>query len=560
MKKLVLLFSILSFFYIRCSIDEQLFLALNTNNLPELERLLSSGADVDACDVNGHTLLHWAALAHNIPAAQILLAHGANVNAQGKEIAISIFLLQGACTLTALDELLSRVIPVYPTIDTSSYGVFVTKQAKFLGIVHTKDGTPQFMLVPENMDNPESHSQMTKNPCLSQDTPQIQVFSQLTPLHWALLSQNTAIVSLLILHGAHSNAYCTLDNKSKARMLHWAEYLSTPAIAEIIKNTALLTTASLAPAVSQPRTHTARVESLVKQLSQATKNGDKQALLKVLKSGINPNRRNVFGSTALHIAAQAGDTDSADLLLAYKADPNAQDRQGNTPLHTVIKVFSKADKNKSYIALAAQLIAAGANVDAQNKEGLTPLACGLIKANELPTLHPSFDNQGNFLDHVLLCPQELMLMLLENGADINLSNGPLLAAAYKLNMTGAIDLLLDYGAFTNTKSPYSKKLPDAAREPNFYKEHINKLLYKGEIDRVIELIGTFKPLYQPLPEHLTSMLYIQLTLGLIKSHSYRALEIALDAYFEKLIKAVEQDDMSQTAHMIKTGFPITMRD
>nr|MBA3954936.1 ankyrin repeat domain-containing protein [Candidatus Dependentiae bacterium] len=42
--------------------------------------------------------------------------------------------------------------------------------------------------------------------------------------------------------------------------------------------------------------------------------------------------------------------------------------------------------------------------------------------------------------------------------------------------------------------------------------------------------------------------------------SYRALEIALDAYFEKLIKAVEQDDMSQTAHMIKTGFPITMRD
>jgi ankyrin repeat protein len=43
------------------TIDQELFVAAAYNNLPEVRRLLSVGADVNAKDYhNGWTPLHWA--------------------------------------------------------------------------------------------------------------------------------------------------------------------------------------------------------------------------------------------------------------------------------------------------------------------------------------------------------------------------------------------------------------------------------------------------------------------------------------------------------------------
>jgi ankyrin repeat protein len=43
-------------------IDQDLILAAIENNLPEVSRLLSVGADVNAKDDRGNTSLHWASV------------------------------------------------------------------------------------------------------------------------------------------------------------------------------------------------------------------------------------------------------------------------------------------------------------------------------------------------------------------------------------------------------------------------------------------------------------------------------------------------------------------
>lgn len=48
------------------------------------------------------------------------------------------------------------------------------------------------------------------------------------------------------------------------------------------------------------------------------------------------------GNTALHVAAQQGDVECTRTLVAAKADPNALNRQRQSPLHEVAVHFFKA--------------------------------------------------------------------------------------------------------------------------------------------------------------------------------------------------------------------------
>ena len=78
------------------------------------------------------------------------------------------------------------------------------------------------------------------------------------------------------------------------------------------------------------------------------------------------NIRNDFGSAPLHDASNAGNTALVELLLAFKADPNAAGSLAVTPLHRA------ASRGRAEVA--ALLLANGANVDAKEQcEGQTPL-------------------------------------------------------------------------------------------------------------------------------------------------------------------------------------------
>lgn len=51
-----------------------------------VEDLINADADINAADNSGKTALHWAAAVNNVDAANILLAHGANRDAQDDKV------------------------------------------------------------------------------------------------------------------------------------------------------------------------------------------------------------------------------------------------------------------------------------------------------------------------------------------------------------------------------------------------------------------------------------------------------------------------------------------
>lgn len=51
-----------------------------------VEDLINADADINAADDLGKTPLHWAASVNNVEAVQILLAHGANRDAQDNRV------------------------------------------------------------------------------------------------------------------------------------------------------------------------------------------------------------------------------------------------------------------------------------------------------------------------------------------------------------------------------------------------------------------------------------------------------------------------------------------
>jgi ankyrin repeat protein len=66
----------------RSSIDEELFEAAKENNVSEVRRLLSNGADVNANDQNGITALHKAIDKGHAQVVKELLDHGAGIEAK----------------------------------------------------------------------------------------------------------------------------------------------------------------------------------------------------------------------------------------------------------------------------------------------------------------------------------------------------------------------------------------------------------------------------------------------------------------------------------------------
>lgn len=77
--------------------------------------------------------------------------------------------------------------------------------------------------------------------------------------------------------------------------------------------------------------------------------------------------RDEYGYSLLHEAAGTGDAKTVGLLLSKRADPNARGYRKVTPLH------SYAEGTESEVECCRLLVLAGANVDARDNFGLTPL-------------------------------------------------------------------------------------------------------------------------------------------------------------------------------------------
>jgi ankyrin repeat protein len=113
-------------------------------------------------------------------------------------------------------------------------------------------------------------------------------------------------------------------------------------------------------------------------LWRAARDGDGAEVKRLVELGADVNeRKGRFYDTALHVAAGKGSLDVVAYLLSKGADVNARDESGLTPLHAAARYPGKggppAGSEAARNQIAAMLIEHGADVRAVGSDGLTPL-------------------------------------------------------------------------------------------------------------------------------------------------------------------------------------------
>lgn len=188
----------------------------------------------------------------------------------------------------------------------------------------------------------------------------------------------------------------------------------------------------------------------------------------LLKSGLSLETSDKLGRTPAMMTQYSpltGD-DALQVFLAKGADPNAADNQGNTLLHKLASDSSRSERTAGAIAL----IEAGADLEKQNKNGMTPLMVAVKKkkveiSRTLLAYGASPDvktSRGTPLLHsVVSCDEkknQLLELLLQAGADVNLVDSTGRTAMHRaflnhlhLRCIEPIEQLLRRGADVNTR-------------------------------------------------------------------------------------------------------------
>ena len=149
-----------------------------------------------------------------------------------------------------------------------------------------------------------------------------------------------------------------------------------------------------------------RIDECSKPMLWATMHGNLPAIRAILQSGVDVNMTHgTMNWTGLHVAAQYDQVDAVKLLLEAGADPNIRDELGDTVLLNHLSCTHEFGENPLLVraliqagadvkipnsilntplhftdcaACAMMLVEAGADIDAVNKEGQSPLRLAIL--------------------------------------------------------------------------------------------------------------------------------------------------------------------------------------
>ena len=264
-----------------------------------------------------------------------------------------------------------------------------------------------------------------------------------TPLHYAF---DAKMAELLLARGADVNA----RNEKGETPLHAVAYLNHPAPPGIHSPSRREASARQAEAARVLIEHGADINAVYQdgvtplQAAVITGNVDVAKQLIVAGAGVNPQEQPAgMKNPLLHRAIQS--PDMVKLLLAAGADVRARGSNDYTPLHEACSQTG-GDNVKTVITL---LIAAGANVNAaSSSDGNTPLHKAAYSGNI-----------------------EAVRLLLESGANVNAINAegksPLAMARYSSGKAEEriviFDLLKQKGAYETSAAFNPNAIPETAK-------------------------------------------------------------------------------------------------
>lgn len=242
-------------------------------------------------------------------------------------------------------------------------------------------------------------------------------------------------------------------------------------------------------------------------LLEAVNTRNKARLQELLAKGADPNSRDTEGSTALQIAVEHEMTDIVKILLDNKADPNNV-KDGSDPL--LLKAASYLPNNPEIVKM---LLEHGANPNVKQEDGTTILHQAAmynklelvqlaldkgadVDAKDKQGMTPLMSNQSVWMSDLNSDSPDITNLLLSRGADPkakDLNGIPVLLLSFWRNSTKIPEALIEHGADVNviieapdTKKKYTligiiaeqyKQLPDTASRQK-YRELIRTLRKK----------------------------------------------------------------------------------
>ncbi|HVY65306.1 MAG TPA: ankyrin repeat domain-containing protein [Gammaproteobacteria bacterium] len=291
--------------------------AIENGRRDEALQLLGQGADVNAAQGDGATPLHWAAYRLDADLVERLLKRGARADVQNRFGATPLGEAAKAANLAVVQLLLKAKAPVDAANADGETALMLASRTGSAAVVNA------LIAAGANVNAREA-------------------WRDQTALMWAAEGAHADIVKLLIQHGA--------DVHTRAAVNDWGSQIT-----------------------NEPRAQYRPTGGLT-PLLYAARAGCVECVRAILAAGENVDRPTPDGETALLLAIDNYEFDTAKLLLDSGANPLAEDWWGRTALYLAVDMNTYVprgsaphprSKNTKAMDLVNELIAKGVDVNAQ---------------------------------------------------------------------------------------------------------------------------------------------------------------------------------------------------